>query len=57
MQGSASLDVTGGMVSKVQAMQALCRSIDGLSVQIFSAVTPGSLRLALDGGAIGTIID
>ena len=57
VQGSASLDVTGGMVSKVQAMQALCRSIDGLSVQIFSAVTPGSLRLALDGGAIGTIID
>ncbi len=57
LQGSASQDVTGGMVTKVQSMQALCRDLPGLSVQIFSAVSPGALRLALDGAAIGTIIN
>jgi isopentenyl phosphate kinase len=57
LQGSASQDVTGGMVTKVQSMQALCRELPGLSVQIFSAVSPGAIRLALDGAAIGTIID
>ena len=56
LHGSASEDVTGGMVTKVQTMQALCRSLPGLSVQIFSAAAPGALRNALDGGAIGTII-
>lgn len=57
LQGSASQDVTGGMVSKVQAMQALCRELPSLSVQIFSAVSPDTLRLALDGAAIGTTIN
>ena len=56
LQGSASLDVTGGMVTKVQTMQALCRDLAGLTVQIFSAVVPGALRQALDGAAIGTVI-
>jgi len=57
LQGSASQDVTGGMLTKVQLMQSLCRELPGLSVQIFSAVSPGSLRLALDGAALGTIIN
>ena len=57
LQGSASQDVTGGMVTKVQLMQALCRQLPELSVQVFSAVSPGALRLALDGAAIGTIIN
>lgn len=57
LQGSASRDVTGGMVTKVQSMQSLCRESPGLSVQIFSAVSSGALRLALDGAAIGTIIN
>ena len=57
LQGSASQDVTGGMITKVQSMQALCREIPGLSVQIFSAVSPGALRLALDGAATGTTIN
>lgn len=57
LQGSASQDVTGGMVTKVQSMQALCRDLPGLSVQIFSALSPSALRLALDGAAIGTIIN
>ncbi|HPR34106.1 MAG TPA: isopentenyl phosphate kinase [Anaerolineaceae bacterium] len=57
LQGSASQDVTGGMVTKVQSMQALCRRWPNISVQIFSAVSPGSLRLALDGAALGTIIN
>lgn len=56
LQGSASQDVTGGMVTKVQSMQALCRELPGISVRIFSAVAPGALRLALDDAAIGTII-
>lgn len=57
LRGSASQDVTGGMLTKVQSMQALCREIPSLSIQIFSAVSPGALRLALDGAAIGTIIN
>jgi isopentenyl phosphate kinase len=57
LQASASQDVTGGMVTKVQSMQALCRELPGLSVQIFSAALPGALRLALDGENIGTIIN
>jgi len=57
LQGSASQDVTGGMITKVQSMQALCREMPGLSVQIFSAVSPGALRLVLDGAAIGTTIN
>lgn len=57
LQGSASQDVTGGMLTKVQSMQALCREMPGLSVQIFSAVSPGALRLALNGAPIGTTIN
>ncbi len=57
LQGSASQDVTGGMAIKVQLMQSLCRRWPKLSVQIFSAVSPGALRLALDGAPIGTIIN
>lgn len=57
LQGSASQDVTGGMLTKIQLMQSLCRELPGLSVQVFSAVSPGALRLALDGAAIGTIIN
>ncbi len=57
LQGSASQDVTGGMVTKVQSMQALCRELPGLSVQIFSAGSPGALRQALDGAPIGTTIN
>ncbi len=57
LQGSASQDVTGGMLTKVQSMQALCCELPGLSVQIFSAVSPGALKLALDGGTLGTIIN
>jgi len=57
VRGSASQDVTGGMLTKVQSMQALCRELPGLSVQIFSAVSPGALRQALDGAAIGTTIN
>ena len=56
LHSSASLDVTGGMLSKVQSMQALCRELPGLSVQIFSAVAPGALQQALAGSTIGTII-
>lgn len=57
LNGSASQDVTGGMITKVQLMQALCREFPGISVQIFSAVSPGALRLALDGSATGTTIN
>lgn len=57
LQGSASQDVTGGMITKVQSMQSLCQEFPGLTVQIFSAVSPGALRQALDGAPIGTTIN
>lgn len=56
LHGSASQDVTGGMLSKVQTMQALCQAQPGLTVQIFSASHSGALRLALDGSHLGTLI-
>ncbi len=56
LQGSASQDVTGGMLTKVQSMQALCRDLPDLTVNIFSAVSPGTLLQALNNCGIGTLI-
>ena len=55
--GSHAADVTGGMASKVQAMQALVKTIPGLSVRIFSGADPGLVREALlDKAPPGTLI-
>ncbi len=56
LQGSASLDVTGGMLSKVQLMQKLCRQLPGLQAVIFSGRNPRNLKGILDGKPIGTLI-
>ena len=53
---SESLDVTGGMRSKVAEMQALCRQSEHSKVEIFSANKPGELLSALNGLHSGTII-
>jgi isopentenyl phosphate kinase len=54
--GSAAVDVTGGMQSKVQVMVRLVESIPGLQVQIFNGNQPGNLEQALLGIEIGTLI-
>ena len=56
LQPSQDKDVTGGMRSKVAHMQSICRSIPGLSVEIFHASKPGELFEALSGHHSGTII-
>lgn len=53
---SESLDVTGGMRSKVAEMQALCRQSEHSQVEIFAASKPGELLSALNGLHSGTII-
>lgn len=52
--GSASIDVTGGMASKVQGMFNIIAKDQTITVQIFSGKEPGSLLRALSGDAIGT---
>jgi isopentenyl phosphate kinase len=55
--GSHAVDVTGGMASKVRAMQALAAAVPGLTVRIFSGELPGLVRATLLGEAQpGTVI-
>ena len=54
--GSASADVTGGMASKVRQGLELAQKIPGLQVHIFSGMTPGAVRRALAGEAVGTLV-
>jgi len=56
LQGSASADVTGGMLSKVQWMLSLVAKLPQLKVQIFSGAEPGNIQKALAGIELGTII-
>lgn len=54
--GSASVDVTGGMASKVSGMLNLIRKYSSLQVQIFSGSGEGSILQALTGDEMGTIL-
>lgn len=54
--GSASTDVTGGMVQKVTDMLHLTHQVPGLEIQIFSSTQPEVLYEVLNGKNIGTII-
>lgn len=54
--GSASVDVTGGMLEKVRAMLGLSESLPGFEAQIFSGLEAGAARDALLGKAQGTRI-
>lgn len=56
IQASASVDVTGGMLLKVQSMLDLVQQNPKLIVQIFSGLEPGNLYKALIGEELGTII-
>ncbi len=54
--GSDQIDVTGGMASKVQQSMALVNRHPGLTIQIFSGDTAGSVKKALRGDHLGTIL-
>jgi len=54
--GSASIDVTGGMVQKVEGMLALTSKVPGLQAVIFSGLQADQLYQALSGVLVGTII-
>lgn len=56
LRGSAGMDVTGGMASKVRQMVELVQRMPNLEVRIFSGVQPGSVYRALLGEALGTVI-
>lgn len=56
IQASASVDVTGGMLLKVQSMLHLVQQIPNLKVQIFSGLEAGNVHKALTGEELGTII-
>ena len=53
---SQSVDVTGGMLAKVELMIDLIKENPNLTVHIFSGVTPMNLFRALTGEALGTLI-
>ena len=54
LRGSGETDVTGGMREKVQRMLTLIQKQPDLDVLIFSGLTPGSLKKALQGKVLGT---
>jgi isopentenyl phosphate kinase len=54
--GSASVDVTGGMIEKVRTMLALAAETPGFHALIFSGKQPGLLKQALLGASPGTRI-
>ena len=54
--GSVQTDVTGGMLSKVEAMLQLVQSAPGLEVRIFSGKEPGAILKAIEGDELGTRI-
>jgi isopentenyl phosphate kinase len=56
LSGSASTDVTGGMVQKVESMLALTAGVAGLQAVIFSGLQADLLRQALLGVLPGTVI-
>lgn len=56
LKSSASIDVTGGMASKVQLMVDLVKSHPSTQVNIFSGTEKGNFQKALSGIDIGTSI-
>jgi len=51
---SSSIDVTGGMTSKVRNMLNLIRLEENLSIDIFSGEKEGNLYKVLSGAKLGT---
>ena len=56
LQGSAEIDVTGGMAQKVCSMVSLAQELPGLETSIFSGMETDSIRQALAGSSPGTKI-
>lgn len=56
LQGSASVDVTGGMREKVEQMLAIARMLPQCQALIFSGMQPGNVYQALLGENPGTLI-
>ncbi len=56
LKGSAAVDVTGGMRTKVERMLTLAVSIPGLEIAVFSGEQPGLVKEAILGAAPGTRI-
>lgn len=54
--GSGQVDVTGGMLEKVGWSLRMTQADPQLEVHIFSGVTPGNVRRAILGAALGTRI-
>jgi len=56
--GSYGVDVTGGMLTKIAEMYALCQQVAGLQVLLLNGNTPGLLQRALLGEPVrGTVIE
>ncbi|MFP3855433.1 MAG: isopentenyl phosphate kinase [Anaerolineales bacterium] len=56
LKGAETIDVTGGMLSKVEQSLTLIKSLPGLEIRIFSGEDPGSILKALQGETLGTLI-
>jgi isopentenyl phosphate kinase len=56
LKGSASVDVTGGMLQKVKLMVELVKTVPGLEIVIFTGKRPGLCQQALAGGSPGSTI-
>jgi isopentenyl phosphate kinase len=56
LKGSASPDVTGGMLDKVHQLLLLVNELPGLTASIFSGEQAGSLYRSLLGEQLGTLI-
>jgi isopentenyl phosphate kinase len=56
LQGSAAIDVTGGMADKVRKIMSLVKAVPGVKASIFSGEMPGNVRQALLGENQGTQI-
>ena len=56
LSGSGSVDVTGGMIAKVELMLSLVREQPSLQVQIFSGLEPGNVKKVLNGEVLGSLI-
>jgi isopentenyl phosphate kinase len=56
VKGSATTDVTGGMLDKVYQVLTMVERVPGLNASIFPAELPGSLLRALMGENMGTLL-
>lgn len=54
--GSTSVDVTGGMLSKVRSLFSIIKDDPEIQAMIFSGTQPGALLQALEGHPIGTML-